>query len=54
VVFTGKDALLTQSLRRELEELREHIEIVSMKSELIYSDLLQKNFLWLIITVSQK
>jgi hypothetical protein len=42
VVFTGKDALLTQSLRRELEELREEIEIVSMKSELIYSGLLQK------------
>jgi hypothetical protein len=33
VVFTGQDALLTQSLISEMEGLKEHVEIVSLKGE---------------------
>jgi hypothetical protein len=36
VVFTGQDALLTQSLVSEMEVLKEHVEIVSLKSELLF------------------
>jgi hypothetical protein len=36
VVFTGQDALLTQSLMSEMEGLKEHVEIVSLKSELLF------------------
>jgi len=39
VVFTGKDALLTKSLKMELGELQEHVEIVSLTSEFIKSTL---------------
>ncbi len=37
VVFTGKDALLTQSLNLELGELKEQVEVVSLTSELIFN-----------------
>jgi hypothetical protein len=35
IVFVGQDALLTQSLKSEMEELEDHVEIVSLTSELI-------------------
>jgi hypothetical protein len=35
VVFTGQDGLLFQSLKSEMEELEDHVEIVSLTSELI-------------------
>jgi hypothetical protein len=38
VVFTGQDALLTKSLKLEFEELKDHIEIVSLTSEFISSE----------------
>jgi hypothetical protein len=41
VVFTGQDALLTQSLKLELEDLKEHVEIVSLKSEFFFYNLRQ-------------
>jgi hypothetical protein len=40
VVFTGQEALLTQSLKLDLEELKEHVKIVSMTSKLISSKLI--------------
>jgi hypothetical protein len=33
VVFTAQDALLTQSLKSEMEELKEHVQIVSLTSK---------------------
>jgi hypothetical protein len=40
VVFTGQDALLTQSLKLDLEELKEHVEIVALPSKLMSSKLI--------------
>jgi type II secretory pathway predicted ATPase ExeA len=39
VVFTGHEALLTQSLKLDLEELKEHVKIVSLTSKLMSSKL---------------
>jgi len=39
VVFTGDEALLTQSLKLDLEELKEHVKIVSLTSKLMSSKL---------------
>jgi hypothetical protein len=36
VLFTDQDALLTQSLKREFEDLKGHLEIFSLTSKLIY------------------
>ncbi len=36
VVFTGQDALLTQSLISEMEGLKGHVEIVSLNSKLLF------------------
>ena len=33
LVFLAQDALLTQSLKSEMEELKEHVQIVSLTSE---------------------
>ena len=35
VVFVSQDALLTQSLKSEMEEFADHVEIISLKSELV-------------------
>ncbi len=35
VVFVSQDALLTQSLKSEMEEFEDHVEIISLKSELV-------------------
>jgi len=45
VVFVGQNALLTQSLKSEMEDLKDHIEIVSVKCKLI--------FLFSVLTISQ-
>ena len=45
VVFVGQSALLTQSLKSEMENLKDHIEIVSVKCKLI--------FLFSVLTISQ-
>jgi hypothetical protein len=37
VVFVGQDALLTQSLKSEMEEHKDHVEIISLTSELVFS-----------------
>jgi hypothetical protein len=34
VVFVSQDALLTQSLKSEMEELEDHVEVISLTSEL--------------------
>ena len=34
VVFIGEDALLTHSLKSEMEHLKDHVEIISLTSEL--------------------
>jgi SpoVK/Ycf46/Vps4 family AAA+-type ATPase len=34
VVFIGEDALLTHSLKSEMEHLKDHVEIISLRSEL--------------------
>ena len=36
VVFTGKDALLTQALNLELGELKEQVKVVSLSCKLIF------------------
>ncbi len=40
VVFISEDALLTQSLKSEMEELKDHVEVLSLAGELIYSNLI--------------
>jgi hypothetical protein len=35
VVFTGQDALLTQSLKSELEDPKHHVQVLSLAGELI-------------------
>ncbi len=37
VVFVGQDALLTQSLKSEIEEFEDHVEVISLTSKLIIS-----------------
>jgi hypothetical protein len=34
VLFIGQDALLTHSLKSEMEDLKDHVEIISLTSEL--------------------
>ncbi len=36
-VFVGQDALLTQSLKSEMEELKNHVEVISLTSESVLS-----------------
>jgi hypothetical protein len=43
VLFTHKDALLTQSLKCDLESFKEHLEILTLKSKLIYLNQLNNN-----------
>ncbi len=35
VVFTGQDALLTQSLKSEMQDLKDHVQVLSLAGELI-------------------
>jgi hypothetical protein len=37
VVFVSQDALLTQSLKSEMKELKNHVEVISLTSELVLS-----------------
>jgi hypothetical protein len=48
VVFVGQNALLTQSLKSEMEDLKDHIEIVSIKCKFIFS---HKIFIYSVLNV---
>jgi hypothetical protein len=41
VVFTGQDALLTQLLKSEMQDLKDHVQVLSLPGELISAALLQ-------------